>query len=74
MTEEQFQQLQTLIREQTAEIEALAIAVRSLDRRLTSIEASLIRPLDREYEELGTEPLDELLRTRQSLAPRGDGE
>jgi hypothetical protein len=74
MTNEEFRELRTLIKDQMVEIKALAIAVRALDRRLTSIESSLIRPSDVEYEVLGTEPFDELLRIRQSLAPHSDNE
>ena len=62
MTDEQFRALQTLIKAQTVEIAALALAVRTLERRLVAVEAKLSNDMDSEAFETGE--LDRLLKTR----------
>jgi hypothetical protein len=74
MTDEQYRALHHAIKDLKVEISSLALAIRTMDRRLTTIEATLIRPTDPEYLPMGTDPLDDLLRIRQSLAPHSDTE
>lgn len=62
MTDEQFRALQTLIKAQTVEIAALALAIRTLERRLVSVEAKLTHDIDSDVFE--TSELDRLLKTR----------
>jgi hypothetical protein len=74
MTDEQFQKLRTLILDQIVEIKALAVAVRSMERRLTSLEALAGGVIDPDVTfHAGTE-LEDLLKTRQSRGPRTDTE
>lgn len=70
MTDDQFQKLRTLILDQMVEIKALALALRSLERRIDQIEArSAGGPTL-----YSTEELVPVLKIRQSHGPRSDSE
>lgn len=73
MTDEHFKKLQTLILDQGVKIEKLAMTVRSLERRIEELTVEPINAADPVtlYE---SEELEELIRTRQSRAPRSDSE
>ena len=74
MTDEHFRALRQLILELSLKIEELALAVRTMQRRIEELAGT-----DHGYPEvevsstiLSTDQLDELLKTRQSRGPRSD--
>ena len=69
MTDEQFRALRTLILDVMVEIKDLAVAVRSLERRITSLEAKVG---DTGPDFFAVDEMLSALKTPRSRAPRSD--
>ncbi|WP_141684038.1 hypothetical protein [Rhizobium sp. AC44/96] len=67
MTDEQYKALRRLILEQSIEIKALALEVRTLKQILETTEVLVV-----EDERVTSDELEELIKTRQSRGPRID--
>lgn len=71
MSDDQFRQLRTLILDQSVEIKGLAVTIRSLERKIVSLEAKVG---NREPDIYSTDDLIPILKIPQSRGPRSDSE
>jgi hypothetical protein len=71
MTDEQFNALRTLIKDQTVEIKALALTIRKLEERIVAIEALFI---DTGPDIYSSSELIPVLRMSPPREPRSDSE
>lgn len=71
MTDEQFRALRTLILDMKVEIKNLSVAVRSLERRVASIEAKVVETGPDFYQ---SDEMVPVLKIRQPRGPRTDSE
>lgn len=73
MADDDIKALRTLILDLKVEIAGLALAVRTMEKRLVKIEASISAP-DLAADVYGADELDDLIKTRRPRAPRNDSE